>query len=204
MSNTHDHHQHHQAELARPEHDHAMHEHSGHDHEMHDHSDHSSHDHAGHGGHGGHAAHFRRLFWIMLVLALPVVAFSPMFAMLLGYELPDNLLVTAISPVLGTVMFVWGGAPFLTGGLGEIRSRQPGMMLLIALAIGVAFVSSWGATLGLLDHQLDFWWELALLIVIMLLGHWIEMRSPRPRARSTASPPCCPTRQSGWMPMVPS
>ncbi|KJC64822.1 ATPase [Agreia bicolorata] len=113
----------------------------------------------------------------MLVIALPVVAFSPMFAMLLGYELPDNLVVTAISPVLGTVMFVWGGAPFLTGGLGEIKARQPGMMLLIALAISVAFVSSWGATLGLLDHQLDFWWELALLIVIMLLGHWIEMRS---------------------------
>ncbi|KQP57307.1 ATPase [Agreia sp. Leaf283] len=113
----------------------------------------------------------------MLVIAVPVVGFSPMFAMLLGYELPDNLVVSAISPVLGTVMFVWGGAPFLTGGLGEIKARQPGMMLLIALAISVAFVSSWGATLGLLDHQLDFWWELALLIVIMLLGHWIEMRS---------------------------
>jgi Cu2+-exporting ATPase len=113
----------------------------------------------------------------MLVLSLPVVAFSPMFASLLGYELPDSLFFTAISPVLGTVMFVWGGAPFLTGGVAEIKARQPGMMLLIALAIIVAFVSSWGSTLGLLDHQLDFWWELALLIVIMLLGHWIEMRS---------------------------
>ncbi|SKA98024.1 Cu2+-exporting ATPase [Agreia bicolorata] len=147
------------------------------DHSGHSGHDHTSHDHSGHGGHGGHAAHFRRLFWIMLVIALPVVAFSPMFAMLLGYELPDNLVVAAVSPVLGTVMFVWGGAPFLTGGLDEIKARQPGMMLLIALAISVAFVSSWGATLGLLDHQLDFWWELALLIVIMLLGHWIEMRS---------------------------
>ncbi|MBE7194989.1 MAG: heavy metal translocating P-type ATPase, partial [Gordonia polyisoprenivorans] len=66
---------------------------------------------------------------------------------------------------------------FLGGAVGEIRSRAPGMMLLIALAITVAFVASWGSTLHLLDHELDFWWELALLVVIMLLGHWIEMRS---------------------------
>jgi Cu2+-exporting ATPase len=79
--------------------------------------------------------------------------------------------------LLGTVMYVWGGRPFLTGAVSEIRSRAPGMMLLIGLAITVAFVSSWGASLGLLPHNLDFWWELALLIVIMLLGHWIEMRS---------------------------
>jgi len=177
MSNTHEHleHAHHEHTADHQHPGHEAHDHSGHT--AHDHGGHGGHDHSGHGGHGGHAAHFRRLFWIMLVIALPVVAFSPMFAMLLGYELPDNLVVTAISPVLGTVMFVWGGAPFLTGGLGEIKARQPGMMLLIALAISVAFVSSWGATLGLLDHQLDFWWELALLIVIMLLGHWIEMRS---------------------------
>ncbi len=74
-------------------------------------------------------------------------------------------------------MYFWGGRPFLTGAISEIRSRTPGMMLLIGLAITVAFISSWGASLGVLDHQLDFWWELALLIVIMLLGHWIEMRS---------------------------
>ncbi|WP_061018080.1 heavy metal translocating P-type ATPase, partial [Microbacterium sp. CCH5-D1] len=78
---------------------------------------------------------------------------------------------------LGTVMYVWGGAPFLTGAVGELRARKPGMMLLIALAITVAFLASWGASIGLLHHELDFWWELALLIVIMLLGHWIEMRS---------------------------
>ncbi|PUB25965.1 Cu2+-exporting ATPase [Promicromonospora sp. AC04] len=113
----------------------------------------------------------------MLVLAVPVVAFSGMFAMILGYELPDATWVTMVSPVLGTVMYVWGGSPFLTGAVGELRSRKPGMMLLIGLAITVAFVASLGASLGLLDHQLDFWWELALLIVIMLLGHWIEMRS---------------------------
>ena len=113
----------------------------------------------------------------MLVLAVPVVAFSGMFAMILGYDLPDTAWVAAISPALGTVMYAWGGRPFLTGAVSELRSRTPGMMLLIGLAITVAFVASLGASLGLLDHQLDFWWELALLIVIMLLGHWIEMRS---------------------------
>jgi Cu2+-exporting ATPase len=117
------------------------------------------------------------MFWIMLVLAIPVVAFSGMFAAILGYELPDVAWVGWISPIIGTVMYVWGGRPFLTGAVSELRARKPGMMLLIALAITVAFVASWGSSIGLLDHELDFWWELALLIVIMLLGHWIEMRS---------------------------
>ncbi len=134
-------------------------------------------DHGGHAGHGDHVGQFRRLFWIMLVLAVPVAGFSMMFAMLIGYPLPDAAWVGWVSPVLGTVMYVWGGAPFLTGAVSELRARKPGMMLLIALAITVAFLASWGASLGLLHHELDFWWELALLIVIMLLGHWIEMRS---------------------------
>ncbi len=124
-----------------------------------------------------HVAQFRRLFWIMVVLAIPTVALSSMFAMILGYPVPDFPGARWVSPVLGTVMYFWGGRPFLTGAISEIRSRTPGMMLLIGLAITVAFISSWGASLGVLDHQLDFWWELALLIVIMLLGHWIEMRS---------------------------
>ena len=157
-------------------HDHGGHDHAGHDHAGHDHGGHGHGGH-GHGGHGDHAGQFRRLFWVMLVIAVPVVAFSGMFAMILGYSLPGDGPVTWISPALGTVMFVLGGRPFLTGGVDELRAKRPGMMLLIALAITVAFVASWGATLGLLDHQLDFWWELALLIVIMLLGHWIEMRS---------------------------
>ena len=143
------------------------------------HGDHAGHDGGGHGGgHGGHGDHvgqFRRLFWINLIIAVPVVAFSPMFAMILGYTVPDWALF--IAPVLGTVMYAWGGWPFLTGAVSELRSRKPGMMLLIGLAITVAFFASWGATLGLLHHELEFWWELALLIVIMLLGHWIEMRS---------------------------
>lgn len=131
--------------------------------------------HCGHGGHGDHVAQFRRLFWVNLVLAVPVVAFSPMFAMILGYSVPGW--ATLIAPVIGTVMYVWGGSPFLTGAVSEIKARKPGMMLLIALGITVAFLASWGATLGLLHHELEFWWELALLVVIMLLGHWIEMRS---------------------------
>ncbi|MDA4103410.1 heavy metal translocating P-type ATPase [Mycolicibacterium monacense] len=141
-------------------------------------SDTHSHDTHGHDGHGGdHVAQFRRLFWVNLVIAIPVVAFSTMFAMLIGYRLPDFPGARWIAPLLGTVMYAVGGRPFLTGARSEIRSRKPGMMLLIGLAITVAFVASWGATLGLLHHELEFWWELALLIVIMLLGHWVEMRS---------------------------
>ncbi|AIL96767.1 ATPase [Corynebacterium ureicelerivorans] len=113
----------------------------------------------------------------MLVLAIPVVGFNETFAHLIGYQLPDAEWARWISPLLGTVIYFWGGRPFLTGAVSEIRSRKPGMMLLIALAITVAFVSSWGASLNLLDRGLNFWWELALLVVIMLLGHWIEMRS---------------------------
>ena len=148
-------------------------DHSGHDDGHAGHDDHSGH--GGHDGHGDHVGQFRRLFWINLVIAIPVVAFSPMFAMILGYTVPGW--AVWIAPVLGTVMYLWGGRPFLTGAWSELRARKPGMMLLIALAITVAFLASWAATLGLVHHELEFWWELALLIVIMLLGHWIEMRS---------------------------
>ena len=141
----------------------------------HAHHGHGAHDeHAGH-DHGGHVQVFRRLFWIMLLLGIPTVAFSPMFGMLFGYEVIGW--GRWVAPILGTVMYVWGGKPFLTGGYDEIKARQPGMMLLISLGITVAFVASWGSTIGLLGHDLEFWWELALLIVIMLLGHWVEMRS---------------------------
>ncbi|MDR5698651.1 heavy metal translocating P-type ATPase [Agromyces aerolatus] len=158
------------------------HGHDSHPDRGHGHDEHSvGHDtpggHGGHAGHGDHVAQFRRLFWINLVLAVPTIGFSPMFASILGYPLPDLAITPWISPVLGTVMFVWGGRPFLTGAWAELRARTPGMMLLIGLAITVAYGASLGASLGLLDHHLDFWWELALLIVIMLLGHWIEMRS---------------------------
>ncbi|GAA3879007.1 heavy metal translocating P-type ATPase [Tessaracoccus defluvii] len=140
---------------------------------------HEHHQHDGHEGHGhhDHVAQYRRLFWGMLVIAVPTVLLSPMFADLLGYKLPATGWLTWVAPVLGTVIYLWGGRPFLTGALDELRTRRPGMMLLIGMAITVAFIASWSARLGLLSHELEFWWELALLVVIMLLGHWIEMRS---------------------------
>ena len=145
----------------------------------HTHEDHASMDHNHHGDHdhAGHVAQFRRLFWIMVVLSIPVIGFNEMFANLIGYNVPSSGWTWWVSPILGTVIYFWGGWPFLTGGLDEIRSRKPGMMLLISLGITVAFLSSWGVTLRILDPELNFWWELALLVVIMLLGHWIEIRS---------------------------
>lgn len=164
---------------SREHHNHTSHETTAHHSDHIDHKRHGEHHghegHSGHEGHGDHVGQFRRLFWVNLVLAIPVVAFSPMFAMLLGYSVPAWS--TWIAAVLGTVMYVWGGSPFLTGAVSEIKTRAPGMMLLIALGITVAFFASWAATLGLIHHELEFWWELALLVVIMLLGHWIEMRS---------------------------
>ncbi|MFI8775811.1 heavy metal translocating P-type ATPase [Brachybacterium paraconglomeratum] len=176
---------HHDGQESREFHAAAGADHAGHDHEEHTghdmHGGHGGHHdhggHSGHGGHGDHVAQFRRMFWIMLVVAIPVVGLSPMFADLIGYTIPDVPGLRWVAPLLGTLMYVWGGRPFLTGGLSELRTRAPGMMLLISLGITVAFLASWGATLGLLHHELEFWWELALLIVIMLLGHWIEMRS---------------------------
>ena len=137
--------------------------------------DHTVHTHGQHAGHS--VAMFRDRFWLTLALAVPVVFFSPMFAELLGYEPPAFPGSAWIPPVLGTVIFLYGGRPFLTGGLNELRARQPGMMLLIAMAISVAFIASWVTSLGIGGFDLDFWWELALLVPIMLLGHWIEMRA---------------------------
>ena len=166
--------------------DHASHEHHadadthgqvmphGHPHSVLD-EDHQVH---GHGEHAGHStAMFRERFWWSLILSIPVVIFSPMVAHLLGYPLPAFPGSTWVPPVLDTIIFVYGGTPFLKGGWKEVKSRQPGMMLLIAMAITVAFVASWVTTLGLGGFDLDFWWELALLVTIMLLGHWLEMRA---------------------------
>ena len=141
---------------------------------------HAGHDgHGGHGGHDKHAGHdpevFRRRFWMTLLLSIPVVLFSEMVQEWLNYSLPEFAGDGLIQPVLGTVIFVYGGRVFLEGGWAEIRSRAPGMMLLISLAIIVAFVASAATTFGFFD--LEFWWELALLVTIMLLGHWQEMRA---------------------------
>ena len=119
----------------------------------------------GHGSHGDHAAQFKDRFWWSLVLAVPVVAFSRMFARLLGYDLPAG--TAWVAPVFGTIVFIYGGWPFLSGAIAEIRARQPGMMLLVGLAISVAFVASLATSLHIGGANLDFWWELALLVVIM-------------------------------------
>ncbi|WP_144829066.1 copper-translocating P-type ATPase [Kocuria rhizophila] len=137
--------------------------------------DHTVHTHGEHAGHS--TAMFKNKFWFSLVLAVPVVVFSPMVGHLLGYHILEFPGSAWIAPVLGTVIYFYGGMPFLKGGLTELKSRQPGMMLLISMAITVAFVASWVTTLGIGGFELDFWWELALLVVIMLLGHWMEMRA---------------------------
>ncbi len=137
---------------------------------------HHAHTSGGHDKHAGHSvAMFRDRFWLSLFLTLPIVYFSEMIQEWFGYTAFSFPGSQWVAPVLGTVVFLYGGSPFLKGAVGEIRSRQPGMMLLIAMAITVAFVASMATSLGWLD--LDFWWELAALITIMLLGHWLEMRA---------------------------
>jgi Cu2+-exporting ATPase len=146
-----------------------------HHHETHD-SAVTGHGHAGHGdGHAGHADIFRTRFWISLVLTIPIVLYSEMIQEWLRFDMPDFAGSDLIGPILGTIVFLYGGAVFLTGGWDEIRQRKPGMMLLISLAIVVAFLASAATSLSFFD--LEFWWELALLVTIMLLGHWQEMKA---------------------------
>ena len=130
----------------------------------------------GHGGHdqADHAGVFRRRFWWSLLLTVPIVATSHMVMEWFGYDL-DFYGIEWIGPVLGSVVYVWAGWPFLAGGWRETKARQPGMMVLIAMAISVAFAASMATSLGWFD--LEFWWELGALITIMLLGHWQEMKA---------------------------
>ncbi|MEU4689583.1 copper-translocating P-type ATPase [Actinoplanes sp. NPDC023714] len=125
-----------------------------------------------------HDAHhfdvFRRRFWLSLALTIPIVVTSEMVMDWFGYTL-DFPGIALVGPVLGTAVFLYGGWPFLTGAAGEARHRAPGMMLLISMAITVAYAASLVTSLGLWD--LDFWWELAALVTIMLLGHWQEMKA---------------------------
>ena len=130
-----------------------------------------------HAGHDPDA--FRRQFWIVLALTLPVVLWSAdtgeWLRDLLGFQVPTFPGSDWIAPLLGTAVFAYGGLVFLKGARVELGGRQPGMMTLISLAIVVAFVASWAATLGW--FEVDVWWELSTLITVMSLGHWIEMRS---------------------------
>ncbi len=131
------------------------------------------------GGHDKHAGHsvamFRDKFWLSLALTIPVLVWSMDLQEWLGYEAPTFPGSEWLPPILGTIVFLYGGLVFIRGAVGELRDRQPGMMTLISLAIVVAFVTSWAGTLGL--FEVEIWWELATLITIMLLGHWLEMRS---------------------------
>jgi P-type Cu2+ transporter len=125
--------------------------------------------------HGDHVSLFRDRFWLSLALSVPVVVYSTMVQDWFGYSAPAFPGDGLVAPALGTLVYLYGGWPFLAGAVEEVRGRRPGMMLLIAMAITVAFTASWATSLGLFG--LDFWWELAALIVIMLLGHWMEMRA---------------------------
>ena len=132
--------------------------------------------HAAHDKHAGHDPDvFRRQFWVVLALTIPVVIWSAEVQHWLGYLAPRFPGSEWVPAVLGTIVFLYGGKVFLHGARTELSSRQPGMMTLISLAIVVAFVASWAATLGI--FEVDVWWELATLITVMSLGHWIEMRS---------------------------
>ncbi|WP_010419165.1 copper-translocating P-type ATPase [Anaerophaga thermohalophila] len=176
------------------DHQNSTHQHHGHDHQKehqnHDHHHvHGNHEgHEDHGGHHGHEGHdhsqhhammikdFRKRFWISLAISVPILALSPMIQGLLGFEFSltegyDKYLLFALS----TLVFFYGGWPFLTGLIDELKKKQPGMMTLIAVAVTVAWGYSSATTFGL--EGSSFFWELATLIDIMLLGHWIEMKS---------------------------
>ncbi len=148
--------------------------HAGHD----THTGHDAHSaHAGHHDHTGHEIMFRNKFWITLVLSIPVIIYSPAIQGWFGYTAPQFSGSQLIVPVLATIIYVYGGLPFLSMSRWEVRERKPGMMTLISLAISVAYFYSM-ATLFLIAGE-DFFWELVTLIDIMLLGHWLEMRSVR-------------------------
>jgi len=136
-------------------------------------------EHGGHAAHNKHAGHdpeaFKRQFWVVLVLTIPVVIWSAEVQHWLGYMAPTFPGSDWIPAILGTIVFAYGGKVFLDGARTELSDRQPGMMTLISLAIVVAFIASWAASLGV--FKVDVWWELATLITVMSLGHWIEMRS---------------------------
>jgi len=162
-----------------------MHSHSHHRHDHQAHGERAPHPrqaarddaHAGHDKHAGHSvAMFRNKFWLTLLLTIPTVIWSEMIQQWFGYTAPRFAGSAYIAAAFGTAVYFYGGWPFLHGGYRELRNRLPGMMTLISLAITVAFLYSVLVTLGVVAGM-DLWWELATLVAIMLLGHWIEMRS---------------------------
>lgn len=151
--------------------------HHSHEHHLahHGHHHHNHQEHDSHAEHGHDPAIFKRKFWLSLLLTTPVVIFSPTIQSLLGYDV-SFASSQYIPAILGIVVFFYGGLVFIRGAVEEIKTKRPGMMTLISLAITVALLYSIAVTVRLVDGM-DFWWELATLVTIMLLGHWIEMTS---------------------------
>nr|WP_324254584.1 copper/silver-translocating P-type ATPase CopB [Enterococcus durans] len=168
-------------------HEGMKHEHMNHKNMNHGQMDHGNmnHDHMDHGSMGGmdhsmHMGNFKQKFWLSLILAIPIILFSPM----MGMEFPFQITFPGsewVVLVLATILFIYGGQPFLSGAKMELQQKSPAMMTLIAMGITVAYVYSvYSFVANLINpqaHVMDFFWELATLIVIMLLGHWIEMNA---------------------------
>jgi P-type Cu2+ transporter len=134
--------------------------------------------HEGHDKHAGHSPDmFKSKFWISLLLTIPTVLYSSMVQQWLGFKMPTFPGSGFIPAIFGTILFFYSGTVFLKSAVAEIKNRLPGMMMLISLAISVAFLYSIYTTIAGMTVGMDFWWELATLITIMILGHWMEMRS---------------------------
>ncbi len=178
-------------DTSEPHEEHSTHSHPSEDHASMDHNDHetsssSSSEHSGHGekhtDHSGHEELFRQKFWVSLILSIPVLLFSPSIQEWFNFAMPVFPGSQWITPIFSVIVFIYGGVPFLQMAVPEIQNRKPGMMTLISLAIIVAFVYSVAALF--LPDSMTFFWELVTLIDIMLLGHWIEMRSIRQASSS--------------------
>ncbi|WP_438829999.1 heavy metal translocating P-type ATPase [Staphylococcus cohnii] len=183
-------HEHHSHQEHENHTSHGNHEHHSHqEHENHtshgNHEHHSHQEHENHTSHGNHEHHhhgnFKSKFFISLIFAIPIIILSPM----MGVKLPFQISFTGsdwIVLILATILFFYGGKPFLSGAKDEISTKKPGMMTLVALGISVAYIYSLYAFYmnnfsSATGHTMDFFWELATLILIMLLGHWIEMNA---------------------------
>lgn len=161
--------------------------HQHHDHKEHSHhsENHNQHSDSGYDKHEGHHTHdFLKRFWISLIITVPILLLSEMIQEWFGFTVvfPGDKYVLL---VLGTIMYIYGGMPFLKGMVDEIKAKAIGMMTLVAIAISVAYIYSVAVVLGL--PGMDFFWELATLIVIMLLGHWLEMRSTMAASKALQS-----------------
>ncbi|UTR05883.1 copper-translocating P-type ATPase [Alkalihalobacillus sp. LMS6] len=148
--------------------------HDTHSNHTHDHHNNNHHDHHGHNGHEGMIADFKKRFFVTVILAIPIIILSDMIQMFFNYTVAFPG-ATAIEVILATIVFFYGGWPFIIGMVSELKQKSPGMMTLIGFAISVAYLYSMATVFWV--NEMDFFWELATLIAIMLLGHWIEMKS---------------------------